>query len=173
MTAPVAIEGRKPTALAMTAPVVIEQARKEAGRSSKNETMEPMKMQFFLPAEYDSLSKIPRPTNPNVSIHEVPPAVGAVHRYSGTLNMAVARDKARALALQLQHDGLDNDNGESVSLSLKTEHVIESFQYWGYNPPFTIPMFRRNEIWVPLTEEQVALLLSKQHVEKEDSGIKN
>jgi SOUL heme-binding protein len=80
MTAPVAIEKGKPTAMAMTAPVVNE-AKKDkeqsSGGSSSNEKVEKtMKMQFVLPAEYDSLSKIPRPTNPHVTIHEVPPVVG-------------------------------------------------------------------------------------------------
>jgi SOUL heme-binding protein len=69
--------------------------------------------------------------------------------------MDVARDKVGALAMQLQHDGLDEGDDESC---LKTQDVMEGYQYWGYNPPFTISMFRRNEIWVPLTDQQVALI---------------
>jgi len=51
---------------------------------------------------------------------------------------------------------LNNDG-----LSLKEEEVMEKFALWQYNPPFTIPHFRRNEVWIELTEEQVELLRRK------------
>lgn len=138
MTAPVAIQS-KATAIAMTAPVVTSEDM--AGHKT---------MQFMLPTEYDSLKKIPRPTNPAVHIKEIPPQVGAVHRYSGTFSDSKAREMATELATQLQNDGVD----------VSVEYVLENFQFWGFNPPFTIPMLRRNEIWVELPAGQVETLVN-------------
>ena len=108
-------------------------------------------MQFFLPSKYDSLDKIPTPTNPDVAIAEVPPAVGAVHRYSGTFSETKSRKKAKALVEALNADGAEVD----------TDKAMKTYQFWGYNPPFTIPIFRRNEVWIELSEEQVDMLKKK------------
>ena len=143
MTAPVVIEGgvRGGTPIAMTAPVVME----DSGDGEK-------KMMFMLPAEYDELSKIPKPTNPAVHIEEIPPQWGAVHRYSGSLSDATNREMAASLGLQLHDDGVEG---------MSEDYALQHFQFWGYNPPFTLPMFRRNEVWVELTKDQVDHLLNK------------
>lgn len=142
MTAPVAME-RKGTPMAMTAPVAME---KNADSSAGGK-----RMKFFLPAEYDSLEKIPKPTNPAVKIAEIPPQMGVVHRYSGSLTEELHDEKARALSAQLREDGLE----------VTDEQALERYQFWGYNPPFTIPMFRRNEVWLELTAEEVGILRKK------------
>lgn len=143
MTAPVAM-GRKGTPMAMTAPVAME---KNASTDGGGKTMK-----FFLPAEYDAMEKIPKPTNPNVKISEIPPQVGVVHRYSGSLSEQLHDEKAKALSAQLREDGIDR---------MTEEHVMENYQFWGFNPPFTIPMFRRNEVWLELTQEEVEILQRK------------
>lgn len=144
MTAPVAME-RKGTPMAMTAPVAMESSDK----GSKT-------MKFFLPAEYDSMEKIPKPTNPDVKIAEVPPQVGVVHRYSGSFSEKLHDAKAIALSKQLREDGIDR---------MTEEYVLQHYQFWGFNPPFTIPMFRRNEVWLELTPEEVEILQKKFDVE--------
>jgi len=142
MTAPVVMEENKEgTKMAMTAPVVME---------SNDEGSKTMK--FILPAEYDEMSKIPKPTNPDVHIQEIPPQVGAVHRFSGSLSEATNRQVAAQLAEQLTADGLDR---------MSIEYVLDHYQYWGYNPPFTLPMFRRNEIWVELSDAEAKQLVDK------------
>ena len=108
-------------------------------------------MQFFLPSKYDSLDKIPTPTNPDVTIAEVPPAMGAVHRYSGTFSETKSRKNAKALVEALNADGAEVD----------VDKAMKEYQFWGYNPPFTIPIFRRNEVWIELSEEQVDMLKKK------------
>jgi len=142
MTAPVAME-RKGTPMAMTAPVAMEKTTAEQGGK---------RMKFFLPAEYDALEKIPKPTNSNVKITEIPPQVGVVHRYSGSLTDELHDEKAKALSEQLREDGIDR---------MTEEHVLQHYQFWGYNPPFTLPMFRRNEVWLELTKEEVEILRGK------------
>jgi len=142
MTAPVVRESKTKggTAIAMTAPVI-----KTEGHGGEKV------MEFILPAEYDSISKIPKPTNPLVKIKEIPPATGVVHQYSGSQDDDRAREMAKQLALQLQKDGLDG---------MTEEYVLDHFQYWGYNPPFTIPMFRRNEVWIGLDDAQLSVLVN-------------
>jgi hypothetical protein len=137
MTAPVVMQN-KATAIAMTAPVI--QTEDQAGQKT---------MQFILPEEYDSLYKIPKPTNPAVIIKAIPAQVGAVHRFSGTHSEEGDRKIATEFAAQLQKDGVD----------VSVDHVLQNYQFWAFNPPFTIPMLRRNEIWVELSTGQVETLL--------------
>mmetsp|Transcript_1450 Transcript_1450/g.1987 ORF Transcript_1450/g.1987 Transcript_1450/m.1987 type:complete len:227 (-) Transcript_1450:106-786(-) len=141
MTAPVVkTHGGKPIKISMTAPVV-----KQEGEGGKQI------MAFMLPAEYDSLSKIPKPTNPKVQIKEIPPQAGVVHRYSGSYSDDQSNEMAQDLAEQLRKDGLEK---------MTNEFVLEHYEFWGYNPPFTLPMFRRNEIWIGLSEEEVDKLVN-------------
>ena len=141
MTAPVVTE-KQATKMAMTAPVVTE----NSGTSGEKV------MKFILPVEYDEMAKIPKPTNPDVTIEEIPSQVGVVHRFSGSWTEATNRKTAAELSSQLTADGLDR---------MSMDHVLDHFQFWGYNPPFTIPMFRRNEIWVELHEAEVTYLMEK------------
>ena len=143
MTAPVVIEGgtTKGESIAMSAPVVTE--KMEDGKRV---------MKFMLPAEYDELSKIPKPTNPAVKIEEIPPQVGVVHRYHGSLETEHNKEMAIDLADQLMADGVEG---------ISEEYVLDHFQFWGYNPPMTIPYLRRNEVWVQLNTEQVEYLTQK------------
>jgi len=136
MTAPVVTAGQK---IAMTAPVVTNQVK----GSTK-------KMQFILPAEYDDMNKIPKPKSSKVTIQEVPPAVGVVHKFSGWVNENQARGKVQDLVKQLQQDGMTN---------IQESEALDKYLLWQYNPPFTIPQLRRNEIWIELTEDQV-----KEHI---------
>jgi hypothetical protein len=138
MTAPVVMEDR-PTQIAMTAPVIQNDASSDVRI-----------MQFILPKEYDSLKKIPKPTNNKVTIKSIPPAVGAVHQYAGSYSQDNARKKAQELCQQLRKDGLD----------ITEDFIMENYQMWAFNPPFTLPMFRRNEVWIELTEAQVDRLVN-------------
>ncbi|KAL7566551.1 hypothetical protein ACA910_000621 [Epithemia clementina (nom. ined.)] len=156
MTAPVIKEGQgggatssgEPVKIAMTGPVIKTGQDKS---SSNNTNKSGMTMAFILPAEYDSIDKIPKPVNPAVHIKEIAPAVGAVHRYSGTFSDDLCNEKAQALAQQLRSDGLEE---------ITNEYALKHYQFWGFNPPFTLPMFRRNEIWIELSEAQVNQLVN-------------
>ena len=143
MTAPVVTEAinKKGTSIAMTAPVVTDTAQDGNTR-----------MQFILPAEYDDMSKIPKPTNPKVTLTEVKPQVGAVHKFSGWIKDDKGKSKVTQLVEQLKEDGVDIDE----------KKALDSFLLWQYNPPFTIPNLRRNEVWLDLNEAQVKELLKKQ-----------
>ncbi|CAB9497273.1 SOUL heme-binding protein [Seminavis robusta] len=142
MTAPVMKSGSEGgTAIAMTAPVMRSANHKEGEKT----------MQFVLPAEYDELSKIPKPTNPKVHIKEIPPQVGAVHRYSGSMDDSHSEKTAMELAAQLRKDGVEISDADA----------LRSYNFWGYNPPFCLPAFRRNEVWIELTTDQAEQLVKE------------
>lgn len=113
-----------PLRIAMTAPVA--QAPSTSG----------YRIRFFLPA---ALREPPVPRDGRVVIVEVPAETVAVLRFTGSTGPeAVAAARARLLAA-LQ-SGPWQPAGEPVA--------------WFYDPPWTIPALRRNEVAVPVAERQ-------------------
>ncbi len=125
MTAPVETTTARAEKIAMTVPV--ETQAREAGRYT---------MRFFLPATY-SLETAPEPTDPRVHVTELPERTLAVLRFTGSTsadNVARHRD-----ALQRAIDGSRwRPAGEPTAMF--------------YDPPWTIPALRRNEVAIPVIE---------------------
>ena len=110
--------------IAMTAPV--ETVRGD-GR---------LTMRFFLPAAFNE-ANVPRPTDPRVRILTVPGETLAVRRFTGRRSAAdVEAEEAR---LRAALDGVAwRPAGEAVAFF--------------YDPPWTIPFLRRNEVALPVVE---------------------
>ena len=179
MTAPVAMQGgssggsgadtkskkknknTKGEKIAMTAPVAMHREGDTSEAGAAAATGGRRTIRFFLPSKYDSLEKIPAPTHPGVTVRTVPPAVGAVHCYSGTFAEDTSRGRARALVETLRKDGAEVD----------INAALNGYEFWGYNPPFTIPALRRNEVWVELSEEQVEKLTTMYGGEEENAEM--
>jgi hypothetical protein len=122
MTAPVTVEPQS-SKIAMTAPVTIEP---QLGSAQQ------WRVHFVMPSQY-TLANIPKPKNSAVTLHELPSKYFVVNRYSGFNTVARVQEKTdEALAWAKQQ-------------SLK---VIGTPQLSRYDPPWTLPMFRRNEIMV-------------------------
>jgi SOUL heme-binding protein len=122
MTAPVTVEPQS-SKIAMTAPVTIEP---QLGSAQQ------WRVHFVMPNQY-TLANIPKPKNSAVTLHELPSKYFVVHRYSGFNTVARVQKKTdEALAWAKQQ-------------SLK---VVGTPQLSRYDPPWTLPMFRRNEIMV-------------------------
>ena len=66
------------------------------------------------------------------------------------------KEIAKGLRKQLNEDGVN----------VSEDHVMSNYQFWGYNPPFTLPMFRRNEIWLELSQEQVDNLINGKNADQ-------
>lgn len=118
-------------------------------------------MRFYL-----ADAQIPLPLEKDeVEIMEIPPARLAVRKFTGfATDGEVARQKDTLLQA-LEMDGVELD----VAHGAIVPHVV--FQY---NPPYTIPIVRRNEIAVPVrppTPETVTTSLKEEwnvEVEEED-----
>lgn len=125
MTAPVLQErsAGEGTSIPMTAPVIQEQ-RDGAWR-----------MAFVLPDEY-TLETAPVPTSPDVELSTLPSELVGVVTYSGTVNRQRMKYYAHGLEHWLRQRGYEKRS------------QIRSARY---DPPFTIPMLRRNEIQYSVT----------------------
>lgn len=122
MTTPVRTDST-PERIAMTAPV---QTTGESGSIT---------MRFFLPRDV-AQKGAPAPTDPRLHIVDVPQTTMAVLRYSGVDSRAIHQQKAAELLGLLKPTGW-KPQGEVFRLN--------------YDPPFTIPPFRRNEAAVAVT----------------------
>jgi DNA gyrase inhibitor GyrI len=119
MTAPV-LSG-EPEKIAMTAPVLQEPG-----------TGDGQVVSFIAPSSY-TMETIPVPKDPRIRIRQVPPFTAAVLRYGGWTDPETIERRTGELRSLLARDG---------------RTPIPPFLSAQYNPPWTIPPFRRNEIIV-------------------------
>jgi hypothetical protein len=131
MTAPVTVEPQS-SKIAMTAPVTVEPQAAE----SSMKTAKTWRINFVMPSQY-TLATIPKPKNNAVTLREVPSKYFIVHKYSG-FNTA-SRVQAKT--------------DEAVEWATKRSYkIIGTPQLSRYDPPWTLPMFRRNEIMIEIAE---------------------
>ena len=125
--------------IAMTAPVETAPAPEEVAMTVPVETSGDgttgMRMRFFLPAAY-SADTAPTPTDPRVRVVELPAQTVAVLRFSGFGGEDAVAEKTEALLA-----GLENTDYRAAG---------EPFALF-YDPPWTLPFFRRNEVVVEVT----------------------
>ena len=119
MTAPVSMVP-KLEKISMTAPVNMEQSEKQ------------WRMQFFMPSQY-TMDNLPKPNNPAVTLRTLPASTFAVLRFSGLAGEEKTADKTADLLAWLKDRGI-KPTGEPVLAR--------------YNPPWTLPFLRRNEVMV-------------------------
>lgn len=122
MTAPVA-QSRASEKIAMTAPVAQTQEADGAWT-----------VRFFLPPTM-TVETAPRPLDRRVVIVPVPARTMAVLRFSGQATPASVADEAKRLDRMLAPSAWQPD-GPLVA--------------WFYDPPWTLPPFRRNEVARPV-----------------------
>jgi hypothetical protein len=89
-------------------------------------------MAFFMPGSYE-LKDLPAPNDPSVVLRPVPARTVAVLRFSGRATDANVSRHRQALAARLEAEGI----------RWRGEWLLNQ-----YNPPWTLPFLRRNEIWV-------------------------
>lgn len=119
MTAPVAQQqGQK---IAMTAPVA-------ARKSGSGEWV----IRFFMPAEH-TVESLPTPNDERVHLVTVPEETVAVLRFSGVATPEAVTARTAELLAALRGAGVQ-PTGDPVT--------------WFYDPPWTVPFRRRNEIAV-------------------------
>ena len=107
--------------IAMTAPVQQSMAGEK-------------EMAFMMPAEY-ALEDLPEPEDERVSFREAPAYTAAVIQFSGWASADKADEHWQQLRRFLIAEGID----------ITGEPTLNQ-----YNPPWTLPFMRRNEIIVPV-----------------------
>lgn len=117
MTAPVGIEPRSEK-ISMTAPVSMQESD---GR---------WRVTFAMPASY-TMETLPRPNNAAVTLREIPETRVAVIRFSGVASERKVAEKTSELLAWLSEKGLSPTGDRELAR---------------YNPPWTLPFLRRNEI---------------------------
>lgn len=127
--------------IAMTSPVTQTASSREIAMTApvgQRKTDAGWVVSFVMPESY-TLESLPRPTNPDVTLDEIPARRVAVIRYSGTWSAERYREHLEKLNAWVADNSLEA-NGEPV---------------WArYNPPFTPWFLRRNEIMVPVADSQ-------------------
>jgi len=130
MTAPVAIETAQRTKIVMTVPVGIEASKESA--TGVNQWL----FSFVMPSEY-TMATLPKPLNPMVTIRELPAQKRAAIIFSGFNNEAKVLEKTKALEEWIKSKQLQ---------------AIGNPQFARYNPPWSIPFMRRNEILITVRD---------------------
>ena len=129
MTAPVTLEPVARSAkIAMTAPVMAEPVAANASMATASQ----WRIQFVMPGEY-SMQTLPKPVNPAVSLRELPARTFAVLSYSGLNTASKVQQKTDELTAWMRSRQLE---------------PVGAAQLARYDPPWTLPMWRRNEIQV-------------------------
>ena len=121
LTSPAPRDGEK---IAMTAPVI--QSPLESGR---------WVVRFVMPQGY-TLASLPDPDDPRVQLVETPARRVAVMRFTGLWSETGLARKSAALEAGVRAAGLAPAGPPSFAF---------------YDPPWTPPFLRRNEIMVPIT----------------------
>ncbi|KAG5060281.1 hypothetical protein JHK87_001310 [Glycine soja] len=138
MTAPVITKdsvgggGSDGEKIAMTAPVVTKEGGGEGEEGKRNKMVT---MRFVLPAVYGKAEEAPKPTDERVVIREEGLRKYGVVKFGGVASEQVVRERVEKLRESLEKDGFK---------------VVGDFLLGRYNPPWTIPAFRTNEVMIPV-----------------------
>ncbi len=117
--------------IAMTAPVTVQPRTDDSSLREAHD----WRIQFVMPSEY-KLASLPKPNNQAVQLRELPAQRFAVLRYSGLNTESKVENKTVELMAWVK---------------TKNWQTIGSPQLSRYDPPWTLPMWRRNEIRVEVT----------------------
>jgi hypothetical protein len=119
--------------IAMTAPVVaVPEDRQSLAGANR------WRVQFIMPAKY-TLSTLPKPTNPAVTLREVSGQRVAVLRFSGLMSETKVEGKAQELLVWLRGRGLQ---------------AVGSPRLLRYDPPWTLPFMRRHEVVFDIEDQR-------------------
>ena len=93
-------------------------------------------IRFYMPAG-STMESLPVPDDDRVRLVPVPPESVAALRFSGVASAAAVAERTAELRQELQAYGFETA-GEPAT--------------WLYDPPWTVPFRRRNEVIIPISE---------------------
>lgn len=120
----------------MTSPVIEQKSEKIPMTAPVKQQIKDniWSIQFIMPAQY-SMDSLPKPNNNTVKIKLIPPADYVVIKFNGkneNKNIQIHEDKLKEFI-------------EKKDLEVKGKPI-----YAFFNPPWTIPILRRNEIMIEI-----------------------
>ena len=116
--------------IAMTAPVTIDK--------SISQTTLNRKLFFIMPSQFN-IDTLPKPKNKNIIIRQLDVQDVAVMTFSGFLGDKKVENNILQLKKWVEKNNLIPEGGVQISR---------------YNPPWTLPFLRRNEIWLKITSKK-------------------
>ena len=134
MTAPV--QQQKGSQISMTAPVQQQKVEKIAMTApvQQQKNGDTWQISFVMPSKY-SMDTLPKPVNDLVKLKKIPAKQFAVIRFSGTNSDANVKEHEEKLMTYIKSKNIS---------------IIGSPKYAFYNPPWTLPFMRRNEVMIEL-----------------------
>lgn len=125
--------------IAMTVPVT-EQMRSEKIAMTVPVTTMPdnssMIMHFYMPSKY-KMEELPEPSDKRIKFLSIAARKYAVVRFSGFASESSMQSQTSLLRSYMQKNSLTG-----------TGEPIRAF----YNPPWTLPFMRRNEVWIQISD---------------------
>lgn len=121
--------GTSSTKIAMTAPVALIPIE-NIGASKQ------WRVHFVMPSQY-TMNTIPKPKNADVKLREIPGKLFAVNSFTGFNNQSRVQAKTDEL---------------SAWIGQKSLKVLGQTQLARYDPPWVLPMFRRNEVMIEVED---------------------
>ncbi|WP_059021129.1 heme-binding protein [Mycobacterium sp. M26] len=125
--------------IAMTAPVAQQQSQKiamTAPVATQRGSTGDWVIQFFMPSKY-TMDTLPTPKDERVRLVEVPGETVAVLRFNGSYGPDAVAGKTSQLLDTLRRNNID---------------TIGEPRSWFYDPPWTVPFLRRNEVLVTVAD---------------------
>jgi hypothetical protein len=138
-------KNRQKQKIAMTAPVIQENVGEKIAMTApvvREGTEKGWRMAFVMPAEYE-LETLPEPNDPRVVLKKAPGKRIATVRYRGTMTSESIQEYGDKLTEWIKE---------------KKMRAVSSPRSAGYDPPWTVPALRRNEVHIEIErDESIAL----------------
>jgi len=131
MTVPVTMQPGVSEKIDMTAPVTTETGGRTDAEGGR------WRMHFVMPSRY-TMQTLPLPLDPSVTLREVPEQRVAARVFSGFVTEHRVREETALLLAWMKERSLE---------------PIASPQLARYNPPWSVPFLRRNEILVAYRQQ--------------------
>lgn len=133
------VKNTAPEQIAMTAPVITKETiAMTAPVVTKEGEGKTMTMEFMLPEKYKSVEEAPKPLDERVQLREQGEMKYGVVKFSGLVRSL--KDKAVAEKTEKLRKCLERDGFRVIGDPILAR----------YNPPWTLPFFRTNEIFMPV-----------------------
>ncbi len=123
--------------VAMTAPVIQQQKISMTAPVTQQGSAGQWTVRFVMPAAY-TMDTLPKPNNNAVVLEQVPGKRFAVIRFSGLSSEASLKDHTAEL---------------SAFILDKKLKILSEPSYAFFNPPWTLPFLRRNEVMIEIASE--------------------